>query len=560
MRLSLNLSGGEALVRTLKSNGVEHVFAGGGFTAIPDVLIDHPEIAYHLSLHENAAASMADGYAKSTGKPGVLFVHVAVGLSNAIGVIFGAKRDKTPLVVIAGERDTLMLGHQSYNEAQSMTDMVSQFVKYSWMIKRADKISEDITRGFKIALSPPMGPVFFSIPMDYLSQSSETPILDAQKYRVWPSYRPSSEAVSKAAHEVLQSTNPVILLGRGVGQSRASNEIIKLAELIGAPIFVEMNSYLIDLPTSNDLFIGEPDKDHPLIANADAVISIGGRTEIEMHHTGMTLFKAGTKFIEVNTDPEEIALLHPTQLGILADPREGTGDLIDQIERQLKPEHRSQIKDRISNVSRYKTNFEKELKRRASERWDNEPVSLGRFIVELSPFLKPETTALIGHGSGIALVRQLLKPWTVFMQNGAGLQGWILGAALGIKLGMPKKQVVAFLGDGNLMFGPQGLWTAAKYNIPVKFVVLDNGFYLTELTKKNLRTGNLLGADIGVPSTDYVQLSQSMHVPAASIERPGDIKPVLEKAFSHDDEPFLIDLHIDRTNSNQIVHDSIVNS
>ncbi|MBI2183670.1 MAG: thiamine pyrophosphate-binding protein [Thaumarchaeota archaeon] len=549
------ITGGEAVVRTLKEQGVECLFGAGGsaYAAIQDSLISHREIPYYLCLNEMCTASMAEGYARATGKPGVALVHVAVGAANAVGPMFVAHRDKTPLMVIVGEQHSQHLGRKSYNEAPALIEMPRQFVKLSRQVQRPDRIPEEITRAFKVALSPPTGPVFLSIPEDYLTAEVESGIPEAERYRVMSGFGPNPQAVKEAAKTLSKAQRPFIVMGRGVAQSRASDEVVKLAEMVGAPIFAEKNGYLIDFPTTHELYFGDFNPAHPLIRNADIMLGLGGRTEIEMRYSSEPLLRSDLKIIEMHSDPEEIALIHPADIGIFCDPKQGLIELIRQLGTRRAA---SSLRSRMTTLRACKQSFEGEVDRRVKETWDNVPLKLGRFMKELAGLIDRKNTVVIGHGSGVQLVRHLLKPWTIFMQNGAGYLGWMLSAALGVKLGMPSKEVLAVVGDGNLMFGPQALWTAAKYNIAVKIIVLNNGFYLSEITRKNLQTRNFLGTDIGEPPIDFVQLANSMKVPAETVQKPRDIRRALRNALSHQG-PYLLNLVVDNENPNRIMQDAI---
>ena len=553
------MNGAEAFIEELKAFGVKEVFGAGGsaYGPIQDALIDHAEIRYYLALHEMCNTAMADGFARATGRPSVAMVHVTVGAVNALGSIFCAYRDHTPLIILAGDQHTTHLGRKSYNESPGpLVNVARPFVKWSWQVLRSDRIPEDVAKAFKIALSPPRGPVFLSMPRDLMLEEFGGTVPEAPRVRVFDGTRPSGDATRAAAELIQSSEQPAIVIGSGVAISRCSAQVAQLAERIGAPIFIERNSYFIDLPTDHPLYVGDFLPEHPLVKSADLILSIGGRTDIEQHSaTPNSTLPPSSKVIQINLEPEDLGLVHQVDVGIAADPRAAVEDLL----RELSSSPTPKAETRRARVTAYRKTFGEAIDRRIQAHWNTSPVKLGRFVKEMAAMTNPKETVLIGHGSGIQLVRHLLRPWTIFEQNGPGYLGWILSASLGVKLGLPDRRVICFLGDGNMMFGPQALWTAAKYGIGVTVVVMDNRFYLSELTDKNRQMKNPLGADIGDPHIDFVKMAESMHVPAARVERPAHIQPALKKAFATEG-PFVIDLLLDLENPGSIVRDSLKGS
>ncbi len=214
------MHGNEILLEAIKANGVDRLFMGGGSTLAPvnDALIDHPEISPYLSLHESCAVAMADGFSRATRHPAVALVHVTPGSVNALGAMHAALSDKSPLIVIAGQRDTRIIGHGSLNEAPfDLPEVARQFSKASWQVLRADRIMESVSKAFKIALSPPMGPVFLSLPKDFLK--SELPPLEYEpkRFRVQNSIAAPRPVIAEAAELLTHARFPVIFVGAGVG-------------------------------------------------------------------------------------------------------------------------------------------------------------------------------------------------------------------------------------------------------------------------------------------------------------------------------------------------------
>lgn len=548
-------TGAKAFVNGLKSFGVTNIFGAGGssYGPIQDVIIDRPEMNYYLALHEMVNTAMADGFARVTGRPSMAMVHVAVGTVNALGSIFCAYRDHTPMVVLAGDQSTSLLGRKSYNEApQQLASIVRPFVKSSWQVLRADRILEDLGRAITTASSAPQGPVFLSIPKDLMLEEFEMVVPEATHLQIFSDNKPNDDAIAVAAGLIDSSEYPVIVIGSGVAMSRASKEIIELADRLAAPIFLERNSYVIDFSTDHPLYLGDFSPDHLEVKNTDLLINVGGRTEIQQEPSLYSIVPPSAPVIHINLDPGDIGLVHRVDAGIVADPKQAVQELL----KKLHPSSIAKVKARRTRIITNRKAFDQIIDHRIQANWDSSPVKLGRFLKELAGMIDPKKTVLVGHGSGIILVRHVLRPWTIFGQSGPGYLGWVLSASLGIKLGLPDRRVICILGDGNFMFGSQALWTAAKYGIAVTIVILDNRFYLSELTQKNLESNSLLGADIGEPPMDFVKMADSMNVAATRIERPSDLQPALKEAFTTSG-PFVIDLMLDRENPNTIVREAI---
>ena len=536
------VSGSEALLETLKKHQVEYIFGSGGSALRPihDSLIDQHEIKHILSLHEMCAVAMADGYARASGKTGFSLVHGAVGAVNALGSLFAAQRDKTPLVVLAGDRETHILGRRSYNESFiPLPEIVRPFVKWSWQILRAEKIAEEVNKAFKIAEAPPAGPVFLSLPLDMMVQRVDPSVSMDRTCNVSSTIRANQGSVDRAARLIRQASRPIIVIGSGVGHSRASREVFALAEKIGAPVFLERNSFYMDLPATSPVFAGEFSVRHPLAQDADLLLVIGGRTDIEVHyHPGLQY--EYSSIIQITTDAEDIGLLHKVDAGIIADPGETIKDILRSFEEKPLERNVEAVRARIKAVEVFRQTRHDTLRREIEAHRNDDPVSPSFVIQTLAEIVDGDPIVVSVSPSSEGMAMALLGPSSFFAQNGAGYLGWGLPASLGVKVAMPARKVICLLGDGGFMFGPQALWTAVKYQLPVFTLVLNNKAYLVDRSHKMAQKNVFIGTELGQPDMNFATMGESMGVKGFRITQASHVKDVLKEAWKLN-EPVIVD-------------------
>src|SRR3989339_2216141 len=265
-------TGAETLLACLKNEGVKYVFGNPGTTevAILDALVDTPEIEYILTLHESVAVAMADGYARVGGGVGFVNVHTALGLSNAIGGLYGAHIDGIPLLLTIANKDSRILGRGVFSEVDDICAMARQFTKWSWQVLRPENIAEDITRAFKIATTPPTGPVFLSIPEDFLARKINIKIPPSQRFHAKPRLCPNPEDIKKAVQLLFAAKRPVMIAGNEIARTEALSQAIELAELLGIPVFTEGRQSLayLNFPNMHPLFQGAFETQPALVRTA----------------------------------------------------------------------------------------------------------------------------------------------------------------------------------------------------------------------------------------------------------------------------------------------------
>ena len=300
------LSGRQAFLEILKQEGVSHIFGNPGTTELPlmDALVERKDIHYFLALHEGVAISMAEGYARASGKLGVVNVHISPGIGNSMGMLYNAYKAGSPLLVTAGQHDQRF----AITEPILWSDLpvvARPYVKWAYEIRRLEDLPRAVHRAAKVAMAPPTGPVFLSLPMDVLNAEGEIDL--GAPTRIDPRIRPPREAVEAAAEMLSRAKHPVIIAGAAVASSDAHAELARVAELIGAPVFQETVSGSCDFPTSHPLSMG------PLLRNqkttratlqdADIILAVGADLLTMSLPSDVDPMPPGVEIIHLHLDP-----------------------------------------------------------------------------------------------------------------------------------------------------------------------------------------------------------------------------------------------------------------
>ena len=547
------MTGKRALVEQLIADGVRYVFGNPGTTeqAFLDTIGEYPDIEFILCLHEGVAVSMADAYARATGMPAFVQIHIAPGLGNAMGMVFNAKASHSPLLVYAGQAasDALL---QEPILSDDMVAMANPITKWAWEVHHAADIPLAVRRGLKTAEEPPRGPVFLSIPIDVMEQTAAVSI-EPTSYVRWQ-VRPDPAAIAEAGEILAGASRPAVIVGDGVAVSSAHAEVALLAETLGAPIY---HGYTSEVAVTWD---------HPLLARAlprgsadspDVVERILGAHDVVIA-VGTPLFRfvfprpgpvvpAQTKVIHLDIDGWELGKNLPGVLGIKADCRAGIVDLLDDLSSRTL----DGVRERTDAIRRAV------LDRRAGAlaadraRWDDTPISSPRLMSELAGVLSSDAVVFDeATSAGAALARYLrLGPGCYFRARGGGIGPGMPGP-VGLKLAMPDRPVVGVVSDGSAMYSITALWTAAHHRVPVTWVICNNGRYgVLEQNLRDYRGGlasdrGFVGTDLSDPPLRFDRIAESLGVHGRRVERPEELRPALEEALGLG-APALVDVVID---------------
>jgi benzoylformate decarboxylase len=545
-------------MESLIAHGVEHIFGNPGTTESPilDALLDYPQLRYIVTLHEGVALGAASYYAQTSGKVGVVNVHVAPGLGNALGMLYNAFKARAPLVVTAGQQDTRLrlrgpvLGHD-------LVAMAAPLTKWSVQVERADEFALIMHRALKIATDPPAGPVFVALPIDVLEQ--ETDLAPLPPGRLYRAPEPDPAGIRAAAELLLGSQRPAIVVGDDAASAAA--EVAALAEQVGAAVWCEGIRARQALPSAHPNFrLGLPFDAIAIrkaLDDVDVVLLVGGPFFEEVWYAPGSPLPPGAAAIHVESSPERLAHNLPVSVGLVSDPRTALAALRAAIERNRRGESRA-FRDaaalRNDTLRALKAQDVEAQRARAAKRWDHAPISVPRFMAEIEAALPPDAIVVdesITASIDLARTVQFERAGDYVGARGGGI-GQALPGALGVKLAHPDRPVVALSGDGSAMYSIQALWTAAHHDLPVVFVILNNREY--RILKHNMDTyRQRFGAklDRGYPNMDlvapdlgFVDIARGLGVEGMRVSTPSELRPALVKALAAG-RPFLLDVAIE---------------
>jgi len=555
------MNGAQAFLEVLSQLGIKHVFGNPGTTELPliDTLVGYDKVRYILGLHEVPVVAMADGFAQASGAPAVVNLHTACGLGNAMGMLFNCMRSGTPVIATAGQQDTRL----QFREPALWTDLAglaAPCTKWSHEVAHADDLPQALSRAVNIAQTPPTGPVFLALPVDVMMNDLETDVIATQP-PLHSDVRPSPEGIRKAAAMLVASENPAILAGSRVADRNAIAAVASLAELIGAPVMSEPRTARgrLGFPTTHDLAaeglpLWSPDI-RARLEPFDVVLAVGidlfrlyvfFRPEDPMPPT--------TNLIHIDCNPGEVGKNYSTDVGIVGDLAASVEILSSELATALSGEAKSRAAGRRSRWESVHRQQRDETRRQASAERDLEaitPLALMQTLAEILPkdvaivdeAATAEVTSLPAFGG-------LADAQSYFGHRGWAL-GWGLGAAIGVKLAWPDRCVVAILGDGALQYGLQGLWTAAHYNIPVKFVVPNNfGYGILKHTAQvmqlpNAQAGNFEAMDLDGPKIDIPALARAYGIDSLRVQNLADLSSQCPDLLLSD-RPCLIEVPMTR--------------
>lgn len=553
------MTGIEAFLEILAGAGVDHIFGNPGTTELPlnDALARNARFRYILGLQEIPVLAAADGYAMASGRVGVVNLHTACGLGNAMGMLFNAHQAGTPLLVTAGQQDTRLRFDEPVL-AGPLVEMARPLVKWSAEVGRVQDLPNATRRAIQTALAPPTGPVFLSLGLDAQMALAEgldlsPPWLPDRRIR------PAREPLQQAAQVLANAENPVILAGSRVAESGAIRELVSLAETLGAVVFNESNTSRgrFPFPTDHPLYGGtlplwSPEVRERLAGFDVAFVAGMNLLRLYIHKEPARPLPESLRIVHLDSDPREIAKNFPVAVGLIGDPKAGLAELVWEVDRRLTPDQLAASRDRggrhAARQAAERSSFRAKVERQAHTRPMTSLALMGALARVLPPGVAIVEEAPATNHNAFERLGAIKDPAGSFGHRGWAL-GWGVGCALGVKLAWPDRPVLALLGDGSLLYGIQGLWTAARYNIPVTFVVCNNSRYKIlqvcgdVLDMPGLRSPSCPGLTLGNPAVDFVGLAQSLGVEAHRVADPDDLAGRVQKSLASG-QPVLLEAPI----------------
>ena len=547
-----------AIIEQLLADGIRYMFGNPGTSeeGFLDALSDYyPEFEYILALQETIAVAAADGYARSTKKPTVVQLHSGVGLGNGMGMIYQAMRGHAPLVILAGESG-IQYDAMDAQMAADLVSMAKPVTKWATRVVHPSSLLRVLRRAIKIAATPPMGPVFVSLPMDVLDAPNEEEVVSTSI----PITRvaPEPEAIAKVAAMLASASKPLIIVGDGVAYSDAQTELTRVAELIGAQVW-GADSSEPNMSATHPLYGGLlghmfGEVSSRITSQADVILICGTYVFPEVFPALSDAFAPDAKIVHIDLNVYEIAKNFPVDLGIVSDPKTTLAKLSAELDKILTAEQKRMAGQRTTQIAEAKKQQMTEQYEADRAVHDFVPLHLSQFAEELARHLPPNAIVFdeaITHSEELC---RYIPPTTVghYFQTRGGSIGVGIPGAIGIKLAHPDKTAIGFTGDGGAMYTIQALWTAAHHNIDAKFVICNNRSYrilklniLQYWQEQKIQPPHEFPAsfDLCKPEIRFDELARAMGVQAVRVETPEQIKPAIAQALFHNG-PFLIDLVI----------------
>lgn len=550
------MSGKRAFLELLKQEGVEYIFGNPGTTELPlmDALAVENELRYVLALQEATVMAMADGYAQASGKLAVVNLHVTPGLGNAMGMLYDAQKSGAPILVTAGQHD------QSFNVTEpilwaELPPIARPLVKWSAEVHRLADLPRMVHRAAKTALAPPTGPVFLSLPGDILNAEGDIDL--GAPTRIGPRVRGDLAAIEAAAILLAKAERPVIIAGDAVAQGRAHRELVELAELLGAPVYAEGVASTASFPASHPLFRGSMVRLAPamreILSQYDLLFSVGGDLFTMSLPSDVEPLPPGLPIVHLDTDPWELGKNYAEAVSILGDPKATLPDITAAVLERMGNDARARARARHDRATKVIAGEHAALKARAKSLAAKQPIQALALLEAIGALLPKNAVAIdetISSGPGLRHLLQSDDHQSFYGLRGGGI-GWGLPAALGVKLALPERPVVALIGDGSAMYTCQGLWTAARYRIGVVFVILNNTSYrilkqrVNALRGHAAQTDSFVGMDLVDPAIDFVGLARALGIPAERAKTVPETTALLGRALAAGG-PMLIDVELDR--------------
>jgi benzoylformate decarboxylase len=533
------LSGRSAFLKLLVDEGVTHLFGNPGTTELPlmEVVPEFPELRYVLGLQEAVVVAMADGYARASNRLAAVSLHVAPGLGNAMGALYSAKFSGSPLIVTCGQQEQ---GHGLLEPLlyDPLLPIAQPMVKWAVEVTRAEDLPRIVRRAAKVALTPPTGPVFISLPGDVLD--AEVELEFGKPTRVDARVRPSDEALAQLAAKLLDAKNPVILAGQEISIHDAFAEAAELAELLGAAVYQQPVPYAAQFPSAHPCYLGALTRSQKqvraLLAPFDLMLCLGADLLRMSVYSPIAPLPEGMPVVHISERDWELGKNYPTELALRANVKETLRALLPLVRARRTAAGAEGARRRQAALAQRNWSVQRGEARvevmAAALTTPVDPRYLMLSISETVPSNAIVVEEALTSSASLPGFLELRDPRGYYGLASGGL-GFGLPGAVGISLAQPGRPVVAVIGDGSAMYGIQALWSAAHLKLPITYVIANNRSYriLKERLVSMRSTDRFTGMDIRDPEIDFSGLARSLGVPAERVTDPDGIVPALRAAL-----------------------------
>jgi benzoylformate decarboxylase len=511
----------EAVLGLLRSFGITTIFGNPGSTELPMFRSFPNDFRYIVGLQEAVVVGMADGYAQATRNAALVNLHSATGVGHALGNIFTAYKNRTPLIITAGQQARSILPTEPFLYSMQATEFPKPYVKWSNEPARAEDVPAAIARAYYLAMQPPCGPTFVSIPVDDWDRATE-PLAARQ---VSTALRPDPGLLAALGEALDAAERPAFVVGAAVDRHGAWDLAVALAERHNALVWVSPHSGRCSFPESHPLFAGflpagrEAIVEH--LGGHDLVLALGAPL-FTYHTEGFGPYlPAGARLFQLIDDPDVASWL-PTGTSVVTSLNLGIADLLER----PPPPRRARPKGR----------------RKPPRAEPGTPISVP-YLMQTLAELRPADSIIVEEAPSSRAAMRTYLPIDLsesFFTCSSGGLGHGLPASVGMALGRPKRKVIGLFGDGSSMYAIQGLWNAAQLSLPITFIIINNGRYqaLDEF-------GNHFGLSqtygTKLPGIDFVALAKGQGVEGVRVDRPDALAGVLRRALLAE-KPVLVEV------------------
>jgi len=554
-------SGGACFAEQLMACGVKYVFGNSASedAQFYDALVDRPQLNYILTPHEGPGAAMASGYIKASQEPAIVMQAGAVGLMNAMGQVFNAYKEQTPLVIYSYRTDqSKRAGRDGFEEIANQEQVLQPLTKYSWMARGPSMIAESTRHAFKSAWTPPHGPAYLTWHSDYTDEKARTEIIQQSHFDTRMRVRPNPVEIERAARMLLDAKMPILIVGDEIYKAKAVGKVVKLAEMLGMPV-TQMRQMWVNFPEAHPLWVGNaPAGTLASITwpkNYDLAINVGNK----MQHNGIQpIVSRNIKFIDMRIDYQNMGKVMSTDVPLVGDVALGLDDLIAALDQLMNSKIKEVAIQRTIEVKKY-TDRARQLFTGIvnNPEWNNAPLIADRVTWEVAQFADKD--AIIVHEAGSVAMHSFnfnpIGGRELFFYYGGHL-GSGVGTAAGVKLARPHQQVICMVGDGSFLFGPHALWNMARLELPVITIVYNNHAYGGPHSRaianvpsgRMVETGQFIASYLGNPDMNMAHIAQGFGVKAEVVNNALELKQSLSRAklSTMEGKPYLIDVQVVR--------------
>jgi len=547
------MTGRQAFIKLLLDEGVTHLFGNPGTTelAIMEAVPQFPELTYVLGLQESIVVGMADGFARASNQLVACNLHCAPGLGHAMGAIYNAKFSGSPLLITAGQYE-VGYGLQEPLLYEPLVPIAAPLVKWAFEVTRIEDLPRIIRRASKIARTPPMGPVFISLPGSVLDEEAE--IEFGFPTLVDTGMRPSDRALQDIAEKLLAAKKPVIVAGREIANADMFAEACELAELLGAAVYQESVPYNARYPSSHPTCMGDLTRNQKKVRQTleqyDFLLCLGADLLRMSPMSTVEPLPPEMPVMHITEREWELGKNYSTATALRADVKETLLALLPVLRSMRTAEQAKQAQARLAdlatrNWSANRAKTQAELESSAS----TTPIDQRYLVRQLVDALPKDVIVVdetLTAAPAISAMLPMDNPQAYYGLASGGL-GFGMAGAVGVALAQPTRPVVATIGDGSAMYSIQSLWTAAHLKLNITYVIINNRSY--RIIKERLLamrgTDDFVAMDMDNPAIDFAGVAKSMGMPSQVVTDPTKLADVLKAAMANGG-PNLVEVIVSR--------------